>query len=154
MILKIPKETTTFHFYNANPKGRRTTDCVTRAICTAMEQDYNTTIMELAELQCKTGFDDADKKLYDKYLQSKGWVKHKQPKKQDNTKFTGKEFCHKLNNDLKALGVAVVANIGGHHIVCIKEHCEDGNQHGLYKIFDTWDSTSGCIGNYWTKGRK
>lgn len=152
MIKRIPAETTTYHFYNANPKGRRTTDCVVRAICTALEQDYNTTVMELAEMQCKTGFDDGDKKLYDKYLQSKGWVKHNQPKKRDNTKFTGKEFCKELNCNIAAVGVAVIANIGGHHIVCIKEHY-DGDLCGLHKVYDTWDSTDGCIGNYWTKSR-
>ena len=81
MIRKIPNETPTYHFYNANPKGRRTTDCVVRSICTALEQDYNKTVIELAELQCATGFDDGDKKLYDKYLQSKGWQKHQQPRK-------------------------------------------------------------------------
>ena len=32
MIRKIPKETATFHFHNENPKGRRTGDCVIRAI--------------------------------------------------------------------------------------------------------------------------
>ena len=68
-------ETSTFHYYNANPKNRITTDCVIRAICTAHDQDYNHTVMELAEMQCKTGYDSGDAKLYDKYLQSKGWAK-------------------------------------------------------------------------------
>lgn len=48
-------ETSTFHYYNANPKNRITTDCVIRAITTALEQDYNKTVMEMAEMQCKTG---------------------------------------------------------------------------------------------------
>jgi len=90
--------------------------------------------------------------LYDKYLQSKGWVKHNQPKKRDNTKFTGKEFCKELNCNIAAVGVTVIANIGGHHIVCIKEHY-DGDAYGLHKVYDIWDSTDGCIGNYWTKAR-
>lgn len=30
-------ETRTFHFHNANPKNRITGDCVTRALCTALE---------------------------------------------------------------------------------------------------------------------
>ena len=34
-----------------------------------------------------------------------------------------------------------VANIGGNHTVCIKNG----------KVHDTWDSTDGCIGNYWVK---
>ena len=35
----------------------------------------------------------------------------------------------------------IIANIGGHHIVAIIGG----------KIKDTWDSSSGCIGNIWIK---
>ena len=135
-------DTKTFHYYNANPKGRITTDCVIRAIATALEQDYNKTVMELAEMQCKTGYDDGDKKLYDKYLQSKGWVKCNQPRKNDNTKYTGKEWCRELQRLNCRSRMRMVANIGGHHIVAII----DG------KVWDIWNSTDGCIGNYWIKG--
>lgn len=130
------QDTSTFHYYNANPKNRMTTDCVIRAISTALEQDYNQTVMEMAEMQCKTGYDVGDKKLYDKYLQSKGWVKHPQPRKADNRKFTGKEFCERTRRY-----VNYIAHIGGNHIVAIV----DG------KVNDIWDSTDGCIGNYWTQ---
>ena len=34
-----------------------------------------------------------------------------------------------------------IAMIGGHHIVAIVKA----------KVCDIWDSTDGCIGNYWTK---
>ena len=61
----------------------------------------------------------------------------KQPRKSDNTKYIGKEFC-------KMFKGTCVANIGGHHIVCIK----DG------KVHDIWDSTDGCIGNYWIKTKE
>ena len=141
-------ETRTFHYHNQNPKGRLTTDCVIRAISTALEIPYNQVVMEMAELQCKTGYDDGDKKLYDKYLQSKGWVKHDQPRKSDNTKYTGAEFCKEISKSILFLGKSVVANIGGHHVVCIKEI---DSLHGIHKVHDTWDSTDGCIGNYWTK---
>ena len=129
-------ETSTFHYYNANPKNRITTDCVVRAITTALQQDYNKIVMELAEMQCKTGYDDGDVKLYDKYLQSKGWTKHKQPRKPDGTKYTGKEFCKRARRYER-----YIANIGGHHVVAIVNG----------KVNDIWDSTEGCIGNYWTK---
>ena len=138
-------ETSTFHYYNANPKNRITGDCWCRAICTALQIPYNQVVMEMAELQCKTGYDASE--LIARYLESKGWIKHKQPRKADNTKFTGKEFCKEINKDIMMVGKTVVANIGGHHIVCIKED----DLHGLYKVYDIWDSTDGCIGNYWTK---
>lgn len=130
-------ETESFHYYNANPKNRITTDCVIRAISTATDIPYNQVVMGLAEMQCQTGYDEADVTLIDKYLSSKGWTKHKQPRKEDNTKYTGKDFCLRMANK----HVRYVANIGGHHIVAIVNG----------KVYDTWDSTDGCIGNYWEK---
>ena len=139
-------ETRTFHYHNENPKNRITTDCVIRAVSTATKTPYNQVVMELAEMQCKTGYDDGDKKLYDQYLQSKGFVKYSQPRKDDNTKFTGKEWCLRLQEDIDWATNGeqlknIVAHIGGNHVVAIV----DG------KVWDTWDSTNGCIGNYWVK---
>ena len=79
------------------------------------------------------GYDISDVRCFGKYLESKGFIKHKQPRKANNTKYTGKEFVKKFN------GVCV-AKIGAHHIVCIK----DG------KVLDVWNSSNECIGNYWT----
>lgn len=138
-------ETRTFHYYNANPKNRITTDCVIRAITTALEQDYNKTVMELAKMQCETGYDDGDKTLYDRYLQSKGWIKKYQPKKLNGTKYTGQEFCREVKEGTTwgdGDFTKIVANIGGNHVVAIIEG----------KVWDIWDSTDGCIGNYWVKG--
>lgn len=132
--MKIPKDTATFKFYNANPKGRKTTDCVVRSLCTALDQTYEETVRELTEFWLATGYHAGDDKCYGKYLESKGWVKNKQPRKPDNTKYTGREF-------VKIFKGVCFAHIGGNHTVCIK----DG------KVLDTWDSTEGCIGNYWTK---
>ena len=121
----------TFHYYNVNSKNKITTDCVTRDIATALKQDYNKTVMELAEMQCETGYNYEDKKLYDKYLQNKGWVKHPQPCKVDNTKYTGKEFCTQLTKyNILSADKSIIANIGGNHIVCIKEHNE------VFKVHD------------------
>ena len=106
----------------------------------------------MAILQCETGY-DADG-LIDRYLASKGWIKHKQPKLYNGKKLTGTEFCIYLLSELQDLHAAdydmqqeiivsdrIVANIGTHHIVSII----DG------QVYDIWDSTGGCIGNYWTK---
>lgn len=137
-------DTNTFHYYNANPKGRITTDYVIRAIATATELPYNQVVMELAQLQCETGYDDGDDKLYDKYLISKGFSKRKQPRRLDGTKFTGKDFCEALQDNYEYVigkSPCIVAHIGGHHIVAIKDA----------KVWDIWNSTHKCIGNYWIK---
>ena len=128
-------DTETFTYYNANPKGKITCDCVVRSICTALNQDYVDTLKELVELSIQTGYEHTDKKCIEKYMALKGWKKMKQPRKSNNTKYTGEEFC-------KIYKGTCVANIGGNHIVCIKNG----------KVHDIWDSTGGCIGNYWVKG--
>lgn len=137
--------TKTFQFFNANPKGRYTTDCVIRAISTAADIPYKKVVMEMAEMQCKTGYDRSESKLIDMYLSSKGYVKYKQPRKLDGRKYTGAEFCDVLRHrefvDGIMLNDRIIANIGGHHIVAIM----DG------KVWDIWNSTGGCIGNYWVK---
>ena len=130
-------ETTTFHYYNANPKNKITGDCMIRALCTALEEPYEKVYNELFECSIKSGYMLNDKKNYGKYLESKGWIKHKQPRKSDNTKYTGKEFCYRAR-----IYENYIAHIGGHHIVAIVNA----------KVYDTWDSTQGCVGTYWTKG--
>ena len=63
----------------------------------------------------------------------------KQPKKASGTKYTGKEFCEKLQREGNSKNI--VANLGGYHVVAIVDN----------KVNDIWDSTSKCIGNYWIK---
>lgn len=132
-------ETETFHYYNANPKNRITGDCRMRAICTACEIPYNQVVIDFAKVQCETGYDQCVNQGIDILLKRYGWVKQKQPRKANNTKYTGEEYCEKLREDKGPS--RIIANIGGHHIVAIID----------YKIWDTWNSTDGCIGNYWIK---
>lgn len=132
--MKIVPDTDTFHFYNANPKNRRTTDCVVRAIATATGQTWDETLVGLTETALEHKQMVSDPACYGKYLESMGWTKNKQPRKPDGKKYTGKEF-------VKLFRGTAVANIGGGHVACIK----DG------KVWDTWNSTGGSIGNYWSK---
>lgn len=142
------KDTPYFHYHNANPKNRITTDCVIRAISTATEIPYEQVVMEMAEQQCRTGYDPSENKAVDLYLTSKGWTKQKQPRKlwDGNRKYTGKEFCYELMNYDCSLGQSefnrnrIIANIGGHHTVAIMSG----------QVWDIWDSTSGTIGMWWT----
>ena len=135
-------DTNTFHYHNANPKNKITADCVIRAICTALNEPYETVYKELFEFSLKCGYMLTDKNCYDKYLKSKGWVKHNQPRKEDNSKYTGKEFCKEVKEYTFNYPDRIIAKIGSHHIAAIV----DG------RVNDIWDSTDYCIGNYWTKG--
>ena len=142
---KFP-DTMWFHYHNANPKHRITGDCVYRAVSEALGMSWQDAVRELAESAIKTGYSPASKENVDRFLAEHGWTKQKQPRHRDNTKYTGDEFCNALNQGIfNVKGDAIIAKIGGHHEVCIKD---DG--HG-FRVWDIWDSTDGCIGNWWIK---
>lgn len=127
-------DTATFRLYNANPHGRIVGDCVARSLCTALGRPWEDVIKDLTEYGTARGLMANDKACYTSWLELNGWTKHKQPRKKNGKKYTGAEFCRKFKP------TCAIAHIGGNHIVAII----DG------KVHDTWDSTSGCIGNYWT----
>ena len=147
-------ETKWFHYFNANPKKRITGDCRIRAISTATGLDYNLVVMALAVIQIETGYDQCANQGINILMEKIGWKKMPQPRKPDGTKYTGKEFCKELQRWLDdpethykeykdgiIIAPRIFCNIGGHHEVAIV----DG------KVWDIWDSTEGCIGNYWIK---
>ena len=79
-IRKIPTNTKSFKFYNANPKDRRTGDCVIRAICTAMDKSWDDVAKGLFEYVIKDKVAMGSTECYSKYLADNGWIKQKQPK--------------------------------------------------------------------------
>jgi hypothetical protein len=137
-IRKIPKETDYYKYHNANPKNRRTTDCVLRALATFLDKSWEEVYEDLYPLGMKYKVPMDDRKSYSKYLQSLGYEMQKQPRKEwNNCKYTGKEFidyCTSKHSNY-------LIHIGGHHLSCIKDN----------KIYDTWDCSDGCIGNYWVR---
>ena len=148
-------DTKTFHFYNANPKNRITGDCTERALCTALDISWEECVKGMMEVSIKTKYAYGCKEVIDKYLALHGFEKMKQPRKSDNTKYTGEDFCRAINAGriLKGYTGSIVAMIGSHHIVCIKkvEDLTTKDWKKIYKVCDIWNSTRNCIGNYWIK---
>ena len=149
MKRKLPKDTQYFTYYDANPKGKKTGDCVVRALATAMNKSWDEVLTDLYTYALKYKQMLNDDTLYKKYLKDNGWIILKQPRKYDNTKYTGFEFCEELQecgfkyDDNISIDETdnIIAHIGGHHIVAIING----------KINDTWNSSNGCIGNIWIK---
>lgn len=140
-------ETLTFHYHNENPRNRITGDCTFRAIARATGKSWIDVVREMAELSCETGYAIDDKNGIERYMEKIGWVKHPQPRKLDNRKYTGEDFCKALmdvdfrkryTNSKK--NVNLICIMAG-HVTCII----DG------KINDIWDCSDMCIGNYWTE---
>ena len=133
-------ETPYFTYYNANTKNKLGGDCVVRAIATALNQSWETTVRELTELGIKKGLVLNDRKLYPKYLELKGFTQQAEPRERyDNTKMSVKRFIHL--NDEYLQDCVIVANVGSHHVACIKD----------MRVHDTWDSSKETIHKYWIR---
>lgn len=130
---KFP-DTRTFTWYNHNPYGKLTGDCVVRSLALAFGVSWEHMYRELASFSIERGLMLNDKQAYELFLAEKGYQKYKQPRKYNNKKYTGIEFCEQLANNKR-----IIAHIGGHHIVAIINN----------KIYDTWNCGFKCIGNYW-----
>ena len=143
----VYSDTPVFHYHNENPKNKITCDCVVRAIATATGKSWDDVLEGLFETARQYKLMLNDKKCYERYLAGLGWRKNGQPRRDDNTKYTGAEFCEQLQEDpwvftgKEGWSEPIIVKIGCHHVACIK----DG------RVWDSWDSSDGCIGNYWTK---
>lgn len=131
------RETETYVYYNNNPKNRITGDCVVRSISLFTGKTYKETLLDLYVLSQETGYMLNDKKCYEKYLTKLGYVKMKQPRKSDNTKYLGYEWATitGMNDDI------CLCRIGGHHLTCIKNG----------KFHDIWNPSYKCVNNFWVK---
>lgn len=122
--------------YNVNPKGRKTSDCVIRAIAYASCQSWEKVFEDLCVIAKKKCSVINEKSVYEEYLDNLGFEKHKQPKWDDGTKFTVYEGDRVFNSQKEDVIVSVA-----NHLTCI-----DNNE-----LIDTWNCRNKCIGNYWTR---
>lgn len=118
---------------NVNPKGKKTGDCVIRALSVALGLDYYRVYGELYELSLKLGFIVNDKRVEEKYLVQSGFIKHKQPKKPSGKKYLVGEIDKLCAEDVIVISCA-------HHLTVVKSGA----------IVDTWDCRNKCISNYYT----
>ena len=122
-----------FRKFNINPKGKKTTDCVVRALTFALQVPYEQVLKELFDMQIKTGYCLLDKQCYERVLANHGFIKVKQPRHCDNTKYTVGEI-----DDLTSKRCVIsIAN----HLTAAEG--------GI--VYDLWDCRRKTIGNYFIK---
>ena len=121
---------------NLNPKGIKSGDCVIRAVAYATEQSWDKVYKDLCDIGFKMKRLPNDKLVYEKYLNQLGWLKQKQPRHPDNTKYCVYEFT-----EYKIVPGKIIVSVAN-HLTCIDN----------YEIVDTWNCGGKCIGNYWIKG--
>lgn len=127
-----------FHYYNANPHNRKTGDCVVRALCTACEMSWEDCATELFQIGLKKGYTMLEDKVIDTFLTNHNFIKCKEPRSANNTKYRVNEWLLFNSNELNT---HIVANVGSYHIVAII----DG------KVNDIWDSSKQTMHCYWVK---
>lgn len=123
-----------FKEMNVNPHKRKTCDCVVRALTVAFEEDYNKVYTELFNTSLKTGYMLNEKRVEDIVLANHNFIKMKQPKKTNGTKYTV--------NEIRLLSKASVIVIRvAHHLTVVKD--------GV--LIDTWNCGYKTINNYYVK---
>lgn len=122
--------------YNANPKGKKAGDCVIRAISKALNQSWEKTYSDLCELGLKQCMMPNDKRVFEKYLKLKGWVKCSEPRTWDNHK---QMICQAVPfiKDKKLIIYA-----GSLHVTYVDNQT----------LYDTWDCRMKTMHTYWRKG--
>lgn len=121
-----------FKEYNAHPRQIKTSDCVVRAISTALQQDYNKTRNELRALGKQLGSSYRTKKVYNAYLNKHGAILLRTMSKYDKTRCTGAWFAN--------------ARPKGTYILRMAKHitaCING------QIYDTWDCSEKMVYCAW-----
>ena len=126
-----------YEYTNVNPKDKYGGDCVIRAIALATGQSWEQTIRELTEVGIKKGFVLIDWHVYEKYLETHGFIRCKEPRDVNNRKMTVKEWM--IEEQITKGTFVIVA--GTHHLSCIV----DG------KVRDIWDASKVTMHKYWFK---
>lgn len=124
--------------FNVNPKGRKTGDCGVRALVGTLGIAYEEAIDKCAYWAKKKCYGITDKQIMELVLKEYGYVKMKQPRKVDNTKYTVGEMDKILTN--KQMKEGVFITIANHH-TCITD--------GV--VQDIWDCRYKSVGNYYVK---
>ena len=120
--------------YNANPKGRKTGDCVVRAICTALREPWEDTYKGMLEVALDTGYAISCTDNFTEYLKRKGYEKQKMPKRENGKKYTVEEFADEIAKPKPTY----VVNIANHTTVIRNKN-----------LYDLWNCRRKSVLNYW-----
>lgn len=125
-----------FEYTDTNPKHALSCDSAVRAIAFAEGRPWNEVLLDMTNFGLKKGLTVCDKKLYPKYLESRGWVKQKSMRHENGTKYT----IRQLIEAFKKMNIrTAIVNSGG-YVTVIHEG----------KLRDRCYFPEDCTGNYWT----
>lgn len=120
-------------YFNPNPEGKRVGDCAVRALCKALDRDWEQVYTGL----CLEGFALGDMPSADRawgaYLRRHGFRRHALPETCPDC-YTVADFAQEHPQGLYILAL-------NSHVVCLLDGC----------WHDTWDSGDKTPLYYWTK---
>lgn len=109
-------------YYNPNPRNKRVGDCVVRALCKLLNQDWHTVFMTLCLYGDDAGDMPSSNSVWSSYLKGLGFRQYLIPDTCPNC-YTVKDFCMDHPNGLYLLAT-------GSHVIAV----ENGD---YYDISDT-----------------
>lgn len=122
---------------NLNPRGKKTCDCVIRAIAKATSMPYNTILDKLVEASKKTGYAYNDTKCYSKVIESLGFTKISLGKV---TKGTSRPLVKDIAEKTKNNFDCYLCTCSGHLTVVM-----NGN------VYDIWDCSDRPVFSYYKR---
>lgn len=134
----MSKMTVNYCNKNVNPKNRKTGDCTTRALSTVLGISWEDALTLQYQYSLKTKYDMTSKQVIERIMADRGYVKMKQPRKEDNTKYLVGEIDKLTYHTERKNGV----------LILLANHCTAiiGDD-----LIDLWDCRWKTIGNYWIK---
>lgn len=127
-----------FEIVNVNPKKRKTGDCSTRALANTLNISWEEALQLQMEEALKCYYDPTSKQVVERVVARFGYVKMKQPRKDNGGKYSVNELKQILTDEQMEEGVLVT--IANHH-TCIKHHA----------IQDTWNCGRKYVCNYYVR---
>lgn len=121
--------------FQPNPKKHKVGDCVLRAMCKAMEKDWDEVYRELCEVGFEVKAMPNDDKAWKEYLKRAGFTEHKIPVPKGSKRPTVQSFAESHEAGTYVLKVA-------NHVVT----CHEG------RFYDIWDCGKKSLYGFWEKG--
>lgn len=147
---RIPDDTDYFRYFNANPKGKLTRDCMLRAVAAACGISWDEALDKLAQYDG----DVVNTAVKLKHLMSDEGFLIKPCFRTEHSLPTVRELCDKFNRELHN-GEVVLAIMGRRepsHAAAILPVTENGVTR--YKVHDTFDCSWMYSGIYWVAGER
>ncbi len=125
--------------YNINPLGRRTGDCVYRALAVFLDISWRQAVNDLVHRAADRGLTNFNyRSTYNEFLKEKGFIRHRTPEKG----ITVEQFIDRFAEKDKTYILSCPR-----HLTIV--HSDDANC--IPYLVDTWDCRSRIVDGYWVK---